>query len=88
MLHRLKVRTRNHTGELLEMANDYLGGLGGDVSDLYTGVSAINEGFDECREVMECPTEEICDNECDDDFDELVDCDDPDCADFPACIPD
>lgn len=29
---------------------------------------------------------EICDNGVDDDGDQLVDCDDPDCADFPACL--
>ncbi len=66
--------------ELLALANEALGGEANElIGDLYEAASAINEGFDECRSVIACPTEEICDNGCDDDFDGLVDGDDPDC---------
>lgn len=71
--------------ELLVLANEYLGEPDGfSVSDIYKGVTAINEGFDECREVMSCPTEEICGNGCDDDFDGLVD--DDDIVDCPVIV--
>jgi hypothetical protein len=66
--------------ELLDAAN---AALAGDdtysLSDIYKAVKAVNEGFDECRELVPCPEAEICDNGCDDDFDGLIDGDDPDC---------
>ena len=33
------------------------------------------------------PQDEICDNGADEDFDGLIDCADPDCADIPECVP-
>jgi uncharacterized repeat protein (TIGR01451 family) len=63
--------------QLLALANQALAGQ--DISpitigDIYDGVTAINEGFDECREVVDCgPGVEICLNGCDDDFDGTVD---------------
>ena len=35
--------------------------------------------------IPDCGTQEICDNGIDDDGDELVDCEDPDCANAPGC---
>ena len=74
--------------ELLALANDALAGLtlpdGVTIGMIYDGVTAINEGFDECRETIACPTEEICGNGCDDDFDGLVDYDDID--DCPVTV--
>jgi uncharacterized repeat protein (TIGR01451 family) len=73
--------------ELLAAAN---AALAGDptysLGDIYAAVTAINEGFDECRSVVPCPEEEICDNGCDDDFDGYVDCEDEDCVADPACV--
>ncbi|GEM_PF-4811554 len=67
---------------LLAKANEALGGE--DISpysinQINDAVTAINEAFDECRTRVTCPTEEICDNGCDDDFDGYIDGDDPDC---------
>jgi hypothetical protein len=72
--------------EVLELANKALGGeeLPEDVTIgmLYEAASAVNEAFDECATIVACPTEEICCNGCDDDFDGLYDGDDPDCAEI------
>jgi hypothetical protein len=66
--------------DLLEAAN---AALGGDdtysISDIYKAVTALNEGFDECRTIVPCIRPEICGNGCDDDDDGLTDLDDPDC---------
>lgn len=70
--------------ELLELANQALGGADispYNLSQINGAVTGINEGFDGCRTVVPCPEEEICDNGCDDDFDGLVDIEDPDCQD-------
>jgi len=70
-------------GDLLTLANTALGG--GNISpytlsDIYTAVTAINEAFDECATVVDCGDGiEDCANGCDDDWDDLVDCADPDC---------
>jgi hypothetical protein len=69
--------------ELLDLANQALAGE--DISpvtigNIYDGVTNINEGFDECATLVSCPTEEVCDNGCDDDFDGDVDLEDSDCA--------
>jgi uncharacterized repeat protein (TIGR01451 family) len=67
--------------ELLEAANEALAGMpnGASPSALNNAVTAVNEAFDECATVISCPTVEDCDNDCDDDFDGLIDCADPDC---------
>lgn len=66
--------------ELLAAANAALAGdTTYSLSDIYNAVTAINEGFDECRTIVPCIRPEICDNGCDDDGDGLVDGDDPDC---------
>jgi hypothetical protein len=65
---------------LLEYAN---AALAGDdtysISDIYKAVTAINEGFDECRTIVPCIRPEICNNGCDDDGDGYIDGDDSDC---------
>ena len=64
--------------ELLAQANRALGGVPatGDASiaDIYTAVTAINEGFDECRIIVTCPEslEEWCAIEA---CQEIYDCD-------------
>ncbi|TKJ37115.1 MAG: hypothetical protein CEE38_09455 [Planctomycetes bacterium B3_Pla] len=65
-------------GDLLALANAALAGedVGVSLSMINNAVSGINEAFDECAELVDCPTEEICDNGCDDDFDGLVDYED------------
>jgi len=72
--------------ELLELANDALAGEelpdGITIGMIYEAATALNEGFDECATIVACPTEEICCNGCDDDFDGLTDGDDPDCAEI------
>jgi hypothetical protein len=69
---------------LLADANKILAGQapvsGASIGDIYNAVTAINEGFDECRETISCPTVEDCATDCDDDGDGLVNCDDPDCV--------
>jgi len=66
--------------ELLDAVNAALAsGDTDEISDAYKAASAINEAFDECRTVVPCIRPEICGNGCDDDGDELVDLDDPDC---------
>jgi hypothetical protein len=71
--------------DLLEEANKVLGCCGtASIEDIYTAVTSINEGFDECRTLVECV--EICDDEVDNDCDEDVDCEDSDCSTFPACV--
>jgi hypothetical protein len=74
--------------ELLDEANAVLAGEGtASISDIYTAVTAINEGFDECREIVTCPeTETDCSDECDNDGDGYTDCDDSDCDSDEACI--
>jgi hypothetical protein len=68
-------------GDLLAAANAALAGEGPySLSDIYNAVTAINEGFDECRTLVPCIRPEICGNGCDDDGDGLTDCCDPDCA--------
>jgi hypothetical protein len=67
--------------DLLDLANDYLNCDGGDVSDIYTAVTSINEGFDECRTLVACV--EICDDGIDNDCDGDVDCEDDEC---PPCL--
>lgn len=68
---------------LLAEANKVLAGQAAindaSIGDIYNAVTAINEGFDECRTVVPCIRPEICGNGCDDDGDGLVDGDDPDC---------
>lgn len=61
--------------DLLDLANAVLGCCEDDgttIEDIYTAVTAINEGFDECRTIVEC--REVCcdgiDNDCDDEIDE------------------
>jgi hypothetical protein len=66
--------------ELLDAANAALAGSTAiSISDIYGAATSMNEGFDECVSLISCPTEEICGNGCDDDFDDLIDegCDDP-----------
>ncbi len=60
---------------LLELANAALAGTGSlSISDIYTAVTAINEGFDECATIVDCgPGIEICLNGCDDDYDGTID---------------
>ena len=73
--------------ELLAAANAALAGdTTYSLSDIYTAVTAINEGFDECRIIVPCIRPEICDNDCDDDGDGLVDGDDPDCQIIDAAL--
>jgi len=55
------------------------------MSDIYKAVTAINEGFDECRMIVPCIRPEICDNGCDDDGDGDVDCDDEQCYGIGDC---
>lgn len=38
------------------------------------------------NDTQDLDEELICDDELDDDGDELIDCDDPDCAEDPACM--
>ena len=74
--------------EVLVLANEALGGADispYSISQVNDIVSWYNETFDECREVVSCPTEEICDNGCDDDFNGDTDCDDESCTGDPAC---
>jgi hypothetical protein len=54
----------------------------------YNDATSINEAFDECKQIIDYPSSEICDNGCDDDFDGDVDCNDSDCSTDPACLPD
>jgi hypothetical protein len=72
-------------GEILALANEVIAGedVGVSPSMANGAVSFFNETFDECVEVTSCPVDpvEICDNGCDDDFDGLVDIEDPDCQD-------
>jgi uncharacterized repeat protein (TIGR01451 family) len=68
----------NTVADLLAAVNAALGGTG-DISDAYSGASAINEAFDECRTIVPCIRPEICGNGCDDDGDGDVDLDDEDC---------
>ena len=73
--------------ELLDAANAALAGdTTYSLGDINDAVTAINEGFDECRETISCPTEEVCDNGCDDDFNGDVDCDDVECTLDLSCI--
>jgi hypothetical protein len=66
---------------LLETANMALAGDEELVDGAYAGASFVNELFDECMTIVTCPDiDEICDNDCDDDFDGLTDLNDPDCA--------
>jgi len=70
-------------GEILALANEVIGGadVGVSPSEINGAVDFINEAFDKCAEIVTCPTEEICGNGCNDDFDEYVDdALDPDCA--------
>jgi hypothetical protein len=63
--------------DLLNLANEVLGCCADDgtsISDIYTAVTAINEGFDECRTIVEC--QEVCYDGIDNDCDELT----PDCG--------
>jgi hypothetical protein len=66
--------------DLLNLANEVLGCCEDDgttIQDIYDAVTAINEGFDECRTIVEC--REVCcdgiDNDCDDEIDEGCICD-------------
>jgi hypothetical protein len=77
--------------ELLALGNDALAGLDtGDATaaEINDAIDAVNRAFDECRRGEGCPEVEICDNNCDDDFDGDTDCDDADCALDIACAPD
>ena len=73
--------------DLLDLANAALAGgySKKELSAINSAVSTINEAFDECVDLIDCPTSEVglCDNGCDDDFDGLTDCvpgyEDPDC---------
>ena len=73
---------------LLAQANAALAGDDSvDIGDIYEAVSTINEAFDECLELISCPTTEtICDDGCDNDFDGKTDCDDSDCGGDQACL--
>jgi hypothetical protein len=72
--------------QLIDLANAALAGdTAISISDIYTAVTNLNEGFDECATIIACPTEEVCDNGCDDDFDGDTDCEDGDCSGDPAC---
>jgi len=72
--------------QLIDLANAALAGdTAISISDIYTAVTNLNEGFDECATIIACPTEEICNNGCDDDFDGDTDCEDGDCSGDPAC---
>ena len=63
---------------LLGLANSVLGcDNGASISDIYEAVTAINEGFDECRTLVPC--DEVCDDEIDNDCDGDIDCEDSDC---------
>jgi hypothetical protein len=73
-------------GDLLDAANAALAGDDAfSISDIYKAVTAINEGFDECRTIVPCNRPEICGNGCDDDGDGDTDCEDSDCSGDPAC---
>ncbi len=71
-------------GAILALANDVIGGedVGLSPSEINGAVSFINEAFDGCSEIVSCPTEEICCNGCDDDFNGLTDGEDPACAEI------
>jgi hypothetical protein len=72
--------------DLLDAANAALAGSTAiSISDIYGAVTAMNEGFDECVSLISCPTEEVCNNGCDDDFDGDIDCDDADCDGIGDC---
>jgi hypothetical protein len=66
---------------LLEVANMALAGDEELVDGAYAGSSFVNELFDECLTIVNCPVDpvEICDDGCDNDFDGYTDLDDPDC---------
>jgi hypothetical protein len=74
-------------GAILALANDVIAGedVGVSPSEINDVVDFINETFDGCKEIVTCPTVEICNNGCDDDFDGLVDCADPDCYGVGNC---
>jgi hypothetical protein len=72
--------------QLLGYANAALAGdTTYSIRDIYKAVTAINEGFDECRTIVPCIRPEICNNGCDDDGDLAVDCDDSDCYGIGDC---
>jgi len=62
--------------DLLELANEVLGCCedGATIADIYTAVTSINEGFDECRTLVEC--REVCYDGMNNDCDEST----PDCG--------
>jgi hypothetical protein len=74
-------------GAILALANEVIAGedVGVSPSEINDVVDFINETFDGCKEIVTCPTVEICNNGCDDDFDGLVDCADPDCYGVGDC---
>jgi hypothetical protein len=74
--------------DLLDLANEELDDCdsGVNISDIYNAVTTINEAFDECGTIIDCPeTETECDDGCDNDFDTLFDCDDDDCCGVDPC---
>jgi len=60
---------------LLAKANLALAGDEKLVDGAYEGASFVNELFDECMTIVACPVDpvEICDDECDNDFDGVID---------------
>jgi cysteine-rich repeat protein len=56
-IHDSVAAVNNTVGDLLIMANQYLrgGSSAPSISDVNNAVSTINEAFDECRQVVECP---------------------------------
>jgi hypothetical protein len=76
-----------NVADLLMYANQALAGTyegEASIGEINAAVTAVNEAFDECRTIVDCPeTETICDDGCDNDFDGLTDCvegyEDPDC---------
>ncbi|MHC4060112.1 MAG: DUF7507 domain-containing protein [Planctomycetota bacterium] len=75
--------------DLLDLANEELDDCdtGLSISDIYNAVTTINEAFDECGTIIDCPeTETDCDDGCDNDFDTYIDCLDSDCAADPCCV--
>ncbi|MHC4529931.1 MAG: DUF7507 domain-containing protein, partial [Planctomycetota bacterium] len=74
--------------DLLDLANEELDDCdsGVNISDIYNAVTTINEAFDECGTIIDCPeTETDCNDGCDNDFDTLFDCDDDDCCGVDPC---
>lgn len=97
---RLRLEVSNADGEVLESERSEEEGLPvvvnftpAEVGFYYFKVSSVNENI-ASTDLYELTTDipcdniqvEICDNGQDDNGDELVDCDDPECATFSSCI--